>query len=207
MNMDTQVSEYCFRLFWIYTNLWMWLGLPGGSDGKESACNAGDPGSVPGSGGSPGEGNGNPLQYSCLENSMDRGSWWATVFGLQSQTRLSDYHYYYCKCDHWLTGLLHLSFWGTSTLLPTAAAPLYIPTSRAWGFQLHHILTNTCYFPFSNYSHPNKCTMSFFNATPLILMCNQESKKKKSMRVKLNFSLELNGTNEPPLKGWVWGVN
>ena len=48
------------------------MGFPGGSDGKESACNAGDPGSVPGSGRSPGEGNGNPLQYSCLENSIDR---------------------------------------------------------------------------------------------------------------------------------------
>ena len=52
-------------------NIW---GFPGGSDGKESAFNAGDPGSTPGSGRSPGEGNGNPLQYSCLENSMDRGA-------------------------------------------------------------------------------------------------------------------------------------
>ena len=51
------------------------LGFPGGSDGKASACNVGDPGSIPGSGRSPGEGNGNPLQYSCLENSMDRGAW------------------------------------------------------------------------------------------------------------------------------------
>ena len=51
---------------------------PGGSDGKESACNAGDLGSVPGSGRSPGEGNGNPPQYSCLENSMDRGVHGAT---------------------------------------------------------------------------------------------------------------------------------
>ena len=49
--------------------------FPGGSDGKASACNAGDPGSVPGLGRSPGEGNGNPLQYSCLENPMDRGVW------------------------------------------------------------------------------------------------------------------------------------
>ena len=48
------------------------LGFPSGSDGKESACSAGDPGSIPGSGRSPGEGKGNPLQYSCLENSMDR---------------------------------------------------------------------------------------------------------------------------------------
>ena len=51
-------------------------GFPGGSAGKVSACNAGDLGSVPGSGRSPGGGNGNPLQYSCLENAMDRGTWW-----------------------------------------------------------------------------------------------------------------------------------
>ena len=54
-------------------------GLPGGSDGKESVCNSGDWGSIPGSGRSAGEGSGNPLQYSCLENSMDRGAWRATV--------------------------------------------------------------------------------------------------------------------------------
>ena len=53
--------------------------FPGGSDSKESACNAGDPGSIPGSGRSPGEGNDYPLQYSCLENSIDKGSWRATV--------------------------------------------------------------------------------------------------------------------------------
>ena len=51
------------------------LGFPGGSDGKESACNAQDLGLIPGSGRSPGEGNGNPLQYSCLENPMDGGAW------------------------------------------------------------------------------------------------------------------------------------
>ena len=55
--------------------------FPGGSDSKESACNAGDPGSIPGSGRSPGKGNGSPLQCSCLENSMNRGAWWATVHG------------------------------------------------------------------------------------------------------------------------------
>ena len=70
--------------------MYLW-GCPGGSDGKESACNAGDLGSIPGLGRSPGEGNGNPLQYSCLENPMDRGAWWATVHGVtKSQTRLSD---------------------------------------------------------------------------------------------------------------------
>ena len=67
------------------------LCFPDGSDGKESACSAGDPDSVPGSERSPGEGNNNPLQYSCLQNSMDRGAWWATVHGVtKSQTRLSD---------------------------------------------------------------------------------------------------------------------
>ena len=67
------------------------MGFPGGLDGKESACNAGDKGSVPELGRSPGEGNGNPLHYSCLENSMDRGPWRAIVHGVtKSQTRLSD---------------------------------------------------------------------------------------------------------------------
>ena len=58
------------------------LELPYSSDSKESSCNAGDLGSIPGPGRSPGEGNGNPLQYSCLENSMDRGAWWAKVHGV-----------------------------------------------------------------------------------------------------------------------------
>ena len=63
------------------------VSFPGGSDGKESACNAGDPGSISGLGRSPGEGNGNPLQYYCLENSTDRGAWQATVHGVvKSQT-------------------------------------------------------------------------------------------------------------------------
>ena len=66
--------------------------FPGGSEGKASACNAGDSGSIPGSGRSPGVGNGNPLQYSCLENPMDREAWWATVHRVsKSQTRLSDF--------------------------------------------------------------------------------------------------------------------
>ena len=64
------------------------LGFPGGSDGKESTCNARDPGLIPGSRRSPVEGNGNPLQYSCLENPMDRGAWQAIVHGVtKSGTR------------------------------------------------------------------------------------------------------------------------
>ena len=57
-------------------------GFPGGSDSKELACNAGDPGLIPGSGRSPGEGNGNPPQYSCLGNPRDRGAWRVTVHGV-----------------------------------------------------------------------------------------------------------------------------
>ena len=68
------------------------LGFPGGSEVKVSACNAGDLGSIPGLGRSPGEGNGNPLQYSRLENPMDGGAWWATVHGVaKSRARLSDF--------------------------------------------------------------------------------------------------------------------
>ena len=66
--------------------------FPGGSDSKTSAYNVGDPGSIPGLGRSPGEGNGNPLQYSCLENPMDGGAWLATVHGVaKSRIRLSDF--------------------------------------------------------------------------------------------------------------------
>ena len=61
----------------------MTMGFPGGSEVKASACNAGDLGLIPGSGRYPREGNGNPLQYSCLENPMDREAWWATVHGPQ----------------------------------------------------------------------------------------------------------------------------
>ena len=67
------------------------LGFPGGSDGKESAYNTEDPGLIPGSGRSPGEGNGNPLWYSCLKNPMDRGAWQATIHGVtMSWTQPSD---------------------------------------------------------------------------------------------------------------------
>ena len=70
------------------------LGFPNGSVGKESACNVGDLGSIPGLGSSPGEGNDNPLQYSGLENSMDRAAWQAIVhhWVTKSETRLSDFH-------------------------------------------------------------------------------------------------------------------
>ena len=71
-------------------------GFPGGLVGKESACNAGDPDSIPGLGWSPGKGNGNPLQYSYLENPINREAWRGTVHGIsKSQTGLSDRHFYF----------------------------------------------------------------------------------------------------------------
>ena len=78
-----QLSKYAHSsLIWVFP--W-WL------SGKDSACQAGDLGSFPGCGRSSGEGNGNLLQYSCLENSMDRGTWWATVHGVaKNQTQLSN---------------------------------------------------------------------------------------------------------------------
>ena len=70
---------------------WSQWGFSGGSAGKESACNVGALGLIPGSGRSPGEGNGYPLQSSRLENSMDRRAWWATIHGVtKSRTQLRD---------------------------------------------------------------------------------------------------------------------
>ena len=82
-------SEKCNSSF-------LFQGFPGGSEVKASACNAGDVGSIPGSGRSPGEGNGNSLQYSCLENPMDGGAWQATVHGVaKSRTWLSDFTFHF----------------------------------------------------------------------------------------------------------------
>ena len=79
--------------FWLRfnTSLLLTADFPAGSDRKESACNAGDPGSIPGLGRSPGEENGNPLQHSYLENPMDRLAWWAIVPGVtESWSQLRD---------------------------------------------------------------------------------------------------------------------
>ena len=65
------------------------LGFPGGSDGRKSACNARDPGLIPGLGRSPGEENGNPLQYFCLGNPMDRGAWRATSMGVTEELNVT----------------------------------------------------------------------------------------------------------------------
>ena len=101
-------EKHLFLLYWLCQSLWcvdhntLWkilqdMGIPGGSTVKRLAYNAGDLGSIPGLGRSSGEGNGNPLQYSYLENPMDRGAWWATVHWIaKSQTRLSDFTFFTC---------------------------------------------------------------------------------------------------------------
>ena len=91
-------------------------GFPSGSEVKVSACNAGDLSLIPGLGRSPGEGNGNPLQYSCLENPMDGGAWWFTVHGItKGQTRLSDF----TSSHH------HVTLQTTSSTM--------LPLSNIWG--------------------------------------------------------------------------
>ena len=84
-HLDLSVRSHCTVLFKSSVSLGFLSGcsnhryLPCSSDSKESVCNAGDPGSIPRLGQSSGEGTGTPLQYSCLENPMDRGAWWATI--------------------------------------------------------------------------------------------------------------------------------
>ena len=105
------------------------VGFPGGSDGKESVCSVGDLGSIPGLGRSPGEGNGNLLQYSCLENSMDRSVWWATVYGLAaSWTQLSD------QAAEWFICTLSVAWWPWWPFLPvTQHQPCAKSCARALG--------------------------------------------------------------------------
>ena len=99
-------------------------GFPGGSEVNASACNAGDLGSIPGLGRSPGEGNGNPLQYSCLENPMDRGAWWATVHRVaKSWTRLSDFTFTFTMVR---PPLLKLGTMGPQPISKNVA-PVFLP--------------------------------------------------------------------------------
>ena len=82
--------------------LWFLLCFPGGAELKASACNVGDLGSIPGSGRSPGEGNGNPLQYSCLENPMDGGAWWARVTGRKELDKTERLHFHN---SYWISNI------------------------------------------------------------------------------------------------------
>ena len=111
--------------------------FPGSSEGKASAYNAGDLGSIPGSGRSPGEGNGNPFQYSCLENPMDRGAWGATVHGVtKSRTRLSDFSSaHLCSGINALWYSLYTGLWLFASL-PLQGSPsmglLDVPQVATW---------------------------------------------------------------------------
>ena len=109
------ISFGCTTKWLSYTYIW---GFAGGSDGKESICNAGDLGLIPGLGRSPGDGNGNPLQYSCLENSMDRGAWWATVHRVAESDTIE-----------WLTLSLFRCIY---TFLPAPHSFPLLPITRYW---------------------------------------------------------------------------
>ena len=84
LHLSNAKHQTCFNLRTLNTKDVDWLHFPGGTDGKESACNEGEPGLIPGLERGPGEKNGYPLQYSCLENPMGRGAWQATVHGVKN---------------------------------------------------------------------------------------------------------------------------
>ena len=99
MNIEVHISSQIAVVVIVFSDIYpsmeflghmVVLGFPGGSNGKESACSERDLGSIPGSGSSLGEGNGNPLHYSCLENSMDRGAWWAAVHGVAKSQDMTE---------------------------------------------------------------------------------------------------------------------
>ena len=127
-----------------FTISWSLLKLrsTGGSDSKESTCNVGDPGLIPGLGRSPGEGNGNPLQYSCLGNPMDGGAWQTTVHGMaKSQTWWSDFT---------------VTFTSTESVMPSnhlilCYLPSIFPSIRVFSNEsaLHIRCSKYCSFSFS----------------------------------------------------------
>ena len=100
--------------------------FPGGSDGKASAYNEGDPGSIPGLGRSPREGNGNPLQYSCLENPMDRGAWWATYspWGLKESDMTERLHFHFSALEKEMATHSSVLAWR----IPGTGEPGWLPT-------------------------------------------------------------------------------
>ena len=109
------------------------MGFAGGSEVKASACNAGDPGSIPGSGRSPGEGNGNPLQYFCLGNPMDAGAWWPTVHRVaKSRTQLSDFTFLFTWSKLLRILIAFIELWITME----ENAKIKILARRKWMFEL-----------------------------------------------------------------------
>ena len=137
------------------------VGFPGSAEVKVSAWNVGDPGSIPELGRSPGEGNGNPLQYSCLENPMEGGAWWATVHGVaKSQTRLSHFTSQRVRHD-WATSL---------SLCPvTLLQPCFlVPGNFCQFFWIFHIHNYVFVIGDSFISYFANCTFFFFSM-PMIL--------------------------------------
>ena len=142
----------------------LYLGFPGGSDPKESACKTGDRGSIPGSGRSPGKGNGNPLQYSCLGNPMGRGAWWATVHGVaKNRTQLSN------ECDACGINLVPpletehkpsvVKAWGVLTLGSPRNSTKLCPSTRPINMTL--VLQACVYIYHSYWSLGKKCLGAF----------------------------------------------
>ena len=119
-----------WKAFQLGSFLSHWQSLLAGSDGKDSACNVGDPGLIPGLGRSPGEGNGNPLQYSSLGNPRDRGAWWAILHGVtKSRTRpkrLSTYTYIKSPLGHLQNMHYHLASPGRDIFRLIKMVPLLI---------------------------------------------------------------------------------
>ena len=112
------------------------MGFPGSSDGKESACNAGIPCSILGLGRSPGKGNGNPLQYFCLENPADRGAWWASSPWGHRGSDMTESKSIYDDSMFNIFGALR---WFSKV-----ATLFYISSSNIWGLLFSHVLTITC---------------------------------------------------------------
>ena len=96
------LSLYLYVIYRYIWEIYIYIGFPGGSDGKEGSWNARDLNMIPGLGRSPWKGNGNPLQFSCMENSMDSGSWRASVCGVtKSQTQISCSFVLICSMPHY----------------------------------------------------------------------------------------------------------
>ena len=177
--------------------------FPGGSDGKASACNAGDPGSIPGLRRSPGEGNGNPLQHSCLENPTDGGAWWATPHGVaKSRTWLSDFTFTFTLCSpseqpHWWINTIHLcSFTGlrvgvTDFLSPaTVFCSLFcnnLSGKRIWKRidAFLGITESLCCIPETN-------TILLINYTSIKIKRNARNARKKCKRKRVSLGSKTN---------------
>ena len=122
-----------FRALW--PTVCTQTGLPGGSDDKESACNAGDPGSIPGSGISPGEGNCNPLQYSGLENPMEGEAWWVTVHGVaKTQKWLCNEHFLFLHVT------LSMRDTGASVNFQVKETTQKVLNDEAWVLDIHQYI-------------------------------------------------------------------